>query len=146
VNNLLCESLTSNNFVTAVYGVLDSKNHMLTFANCGHNLPVLLRHTGKVEFLEEGGQVFGITKDVQYEERPVPLHPGDIVVLYTDGVTEVFDEQGQEFGLERLILVLKEHKDKRSSEIQDAIHNTVKLFASPEHVFDDLTMIVLKRL
>lgn len=146
VNNLLCESLKPGNFVTAVYGVLDSKNHILTFANCGHNLPILYRNTGEIEYLREGGQVLGITKDAWYEERPVPLHPGDIVVFYTDGVTEVFDSQEREFGVDRLIRTLEENKGKTSRQIQDAIHGAVKRFASPEHVFDDFTMIVLKRL
>jgi len=146
VNNLLCESIKPGNFVTAVYGVLDSKNHILTFTNCGHDLPILLRDSGKIEFLKEGGQVLGISRDATYEERPLFLNPGEIVVFYTDGVTEVFDTEGQQFGIERLIRILKDNKDKSSLEIQDAIYDAVKSFASPEHVFDDFTMIVLKRL
>ncbi len=146
VNNLLCESLKPGNFVTAVYGVLDSRNHILTFANCGHNLPILLRNSGEIEYLKEGGQVLGVTKNVLYEDRPVFLNTGEIVVFYTDGVTEVFDDSGQEFGIERLIGIVKENKDKASHQIQDAIYSAVKRFASPEHVFDDFTMIVLKRL
>jgi len=146
VNNLLCESLKPGNFVTAVYGVLDSRNHILTFANCGHNLPILLRNSGEIEYLKEGGQVLGVTKDALYEDRPVFINAGEIVVFYTDGVTEVFDTGGQEFGIERLISIVKENKDKASRQIQDAIYSAVKRYASPEHVFDDFTMIVLKRL
>ncbi len=146
VNNLLCESLKPGNFVTAVYGVLDSKNHILTFANCGHDLPILLRDSGETEYLKEGGQVLGITRDAVYEERPLFLNRGDIVVLYTDGVTEVFDSQGRQFGIERLIGAVRENRNKTCDEIQDAVYDAVKRFASPQHVFDDLTMIVLKRL
>jgi sigma-B regulation protein RsbU (phosphoserine phosphatase) len=145
-NNLLCESLKPGNFVTAVYGVLDSKNHILTFANCGHDFPILLRNSGEVEYLKEGGQVLGVIRDAVYEERPLFLNPGEIVVFYTDGVTEVFDSQGQQFGVERLIHVAKKNKDKTSREIQNTIYDAVKRFASPGHVFDDFTMIVLKRL
>jgi len=146
VNNLLCESLKPGNFVTAVYGVLDTKNHILTFANCGHDLPLLLRGNGQIEYLKEGGQVLGITHNATYEERAVVLNHGDIVVFYTDGVTEVFDSHEQQFGVERLKRIIEENRNKSCREIQDAIYDAVKLFASPEHVFDDFTMIVLKRL
>jgi sigma-B regulation protein RsbU (phosphoserine phosphatase) len=145
VNRLLCESMEPGNFVTAVYGVLDSKNHVLTFSNCGHNLPVLLRADGKLEYLREGGPVMGVTADAEYEERPLYLGKGDVVVLYTDGVVEVFDSEGEEFGLDRLLDVIKANQTKTSVEIQDAIRKAVTDHASPTHVFDDLTMIVLKR-
>jgi sigma-B regulation protein RsbU (phosphoserine phosphatase) len=146
VNNLLCESLKPGNFVTAVYGVLDSKNHILTFANCGHDLPILLRNNSEIEYLKEGGQVLGITRDAVYEERPLFLNPGEIVIFYTDGVTEVFDSQERQFGVERLIRVVEENRNKTCHDIQGAVYDAVKRFASPQHVFDDFTMIVLKRL
>ncbi len=145
VNRLLCESMEPGNFVTAVYGVLDSKNHVLTFSNCGHNLPVLLRANGEIEFLREGGPVMGVTADAEYEERPLYLGKEDVVVLYTDGVVEVFDDNGVEFGLDRLIEAIKANRTKTSVEIQEAIRSTVMNFAAPSHVYDDLTMIVLKR-
>jgi sigma-B regulation protein RsbU (phosphoserine phosphatase) len=146
VNNLLCESLKPDNFVTAVYGVLDSKNHILTFANCGHNPPIWFHHTGEVEYLKEGGPVLGIVKDSRYEERPLYLERGDIVVFYTDGVTEVFDSHRNEFGVQRLIDLIKERKDQPAQAIQDAIYDAVTRFAAPGHIFDDLTMVILKRL
>ena len=146
VNNLLYESITGGNFVTALYGVLDSKNHIFTFCNCGHNLPVLVRSSGEVEYLKEGGQVLGVTAEAIYEERPIFLGKGDLVVFYTDGVTEIFDSHDQEFGLPRLVELLKENREKSSVEIQDIIYLEAKAFASSEHIFDDFTTIVLKRL
>ncbi|MDZ4722966.1 MAG: SpoIIE family protein phosphatase [candidate division Zixibacteria bacterium] len=146
VNSLLFESMESGNYVTAVYGVLDARHHILTFSNCGHNLPVLLRKNGQVEYLAEGGPVLGVTSDATYEERAMVLSPGDTVVLYTDGVTEVFDKNGVEFGLDRLIEVIKKNKAKSAKEIQAAIYAVVTKFASEDHIYDDLTMIVIKRL
>ncbi|MFH1373289.1 MAG: GAF domain-containing protein [bacterium] len=146
VNNLLCESMQLGNFVTAVYGVLDSKNHILTFANCGHDRPVLLHGNGEIEYLKEGGQVLGISPNAVYEERPLVLQSGDVVIFYTDGVTEVFDSEGGEFGVKQLITVVRKCRERTSQEILDIVHDEVKRFASPEHTFDDLTMIVLKRL
>ena len=145
VNALLCESVKPGNFVTAVYSVLDTKNHVLTFANCGHNLPVLLREDGQVEYLREGGPVMGVTDDATYEERPMYLEVGDLVVMYTDGVVEVFDNDGEEFGLDRLIELLRQNKTKKSAELQKIIHDEVRRWASNDHMFDDFTMIVLKR-
>jgi sigma-B regulation protein RsbU (phosphoserine phosphatase) len=146
VNRLMCESIKPGNFVTAVYGVLDSVNHVLTYANCGHNLPFVLRASGEVVYLREGGPVMGVDPAGIYREQPVYLQVGDVVVWYTDGVTEVFDGNGVEFGLERLIEVVREHRDKESTEIEEAIYRTVRRYAGPTHMFDDLTMIVIKRL
>jgi sigma-B regulation protein RsbU (phosphoserine phosphatase) len=146
VNRLLCESLEPGNYVTAVYGVLDSKNHIFTFANCGHNPPILLRGDGKVEHLTEGGRILGVTADSVYNERALMLQPGEIIVFYTDGVTEVFDDREELLGLERLIELVLENRKKSAREIQSAIHEAVIEFASDHHFHDDLTSIVLKRL
>jgi sigma-B regulation protein RsbU (phosphoserine phosphatase) len=137
--------LESGNFVTAVYGVLDFKNHVFTFANCGHNLPIILRGDDSVECLQEGGPVLGVSAAAVYEERPTMLAAGDICVLYTDGVTEVFDAKGEEYGMDRLIDVVKAHKSKSAKEIMDAVLDAARSFAAPGHTFDDLTMIVFKR-
>jgi len=146
VNSLLCESLEPGNYVTAIYGVLDSRNHIFTFSNCGHNLPILLRATGEVEYLGEGGPVLGVAPDAIYEERAVVVNPGDLTVFYTDGVTEVFNEQGEEYGPDRLVEVIRANRDRSSEQIETAIYDAVRAFASESHVFDDLTMVVVRRL
>ena len=146
VNSLLFESVEPGNYVTAVYGVLDAKNHIFTFSNAGHNLPILLRSTGDVEYLKEGGPILGVTAQTSFEERALVVHPGDILVLYTDGVTEAFSSERTEFGTDRLVEVIRAHRDRSAQEIEDAIYSAVMEFASPTHLFDDLTMIVIKRL
>ena len=146
VNTLLCESLEPGNFVTAVYCVLDSRNHILTYTNCGHDLPIRLMSDGRVEYFREGGPVLGLTPESVYDSRAIMINPGEVIVFYTDGVTEVFNDKGEQFGLDRLVALIKKHKDDKSEEIQNAIFAAVKKFASKNHAFDDLTMIVLKRL
>lgn len=146
VNSLLCESLEPGNFVTGVYGVLDARHHVFTFSNFGHNPPLLLRQDGTVELLKEGGPVLGVTTEARFEQQAMMLNPGDIVVLFTDGVTEVFDREGQELGMDGLTRIVKEHASESAVAIADAIHRAVTGFASPDHVFDDITMIVVKRL
>ena len=146
VNTLLVESLEPGNFVTAVYGVLDSSNHIFTYSNCGHNHPILLRASGEVQHLSEGGPVMGVTAQGVFEEQALFIHPGDIIVLYTDGVTEVFDEKGEEYGLERLEKLVRTHQNKSAEEIERHIYDEVFEFASPHHTFDDFTVMLVKRL
>jgi len=125
VNSLLYESIKPGNFVTAVYCVLDSQNHIITFCNCGHDLPILLRKDGEVEFLREGGPVLGVTTGIEYEERPIFLSPGEVVAFYTDGVTEVFDKKGEQFGIDRLIKCIKDNRNEPAHKIQTIIHRAV---------------------
>jgi len=146
VNSLIYESVERGNYVTAVYGVLDSKNDIFTFSNCGHNRPMLLRRDDRVEFLSEGGLALGIVAHTEYEERPLFLQSGDLILFFTDGVTEARSAAGEEFGQERLIGIMREFREKTSEEIIQKVYDEVKNFSSESHIFDDLTMIVLKKL
>ena len=145
VNQLLFESMQPGNFVTAVYGVLDTKNHIFTFSNCGHDFPLLLRADGTTELLREGGPVLGVVPKASYEERPVYINKNDIIILFTDGVVEVFNDDDEQFGEDRLAELVQQNRSKTTTEIRDIIYETVYKFASKKHVFDDFTMIVLKR-
>ncbi|PKK84105.1 MAG: hypothetical protein CVT49_04735 [candidate division Zixibacteria bacterium HGW-Zixibacteria-1] len=146
VNSLMYESVEQGNYVTAFYGVLDSKNNIFTFSNCGHNRPILLRHDGSIEYLREGGLAMGIMPDIKYEERPIFLQSGDTIVFYTDGVTEINNADGEEFGEKHLVEALLEFKDLKAREIHRKIYQKIKSFAAANHTYDDLTMIVLKKL
>jgi sigma-B regulation protein RsbU (phosphoserine phosphatase) len=146
VNSLIYESVERENYVTAVYGVLDSKNDIFTFSNCGHNHPILLRRDDRVEFLKEGGLALGVVPETEYEERPIFLQSGDLILFYTDGVTEAKNDKGEDFGLGRLMTILKDCRKMGANEIINCIYNEVKNYASESHIFDDLTMIALKKL
>jgi sigma-B regulation protein RsbU (phosphoserine phosphatase) len=145
VNSLLYESVEQGNYVTAFYGVLDSKNDIFTFSNCGHNQPILLRRDKEVEFLSEGGPALGVLSEAEYEERPIFLLPEDIILFYTDGVTEAINEDDEEFGVDRLIECLNEFRDLPAAEIQNKIVERVRKFAGRENLFDDLTIVVIKK-
>jgi phosphoserine phosphatase RsbU/P len=146
VNALLYESLERENYVTAFYGVLDSKNDIFTFSNCGHNQPILLHKDNRVELLQEGGVALGVIPEADYEERPILLHSGDVLLMYTDGVTEAENSDGRQFGNDRLIEAMKECRNRSAREIFQTIYDKVRVFASTDHVFDDLTMVVVKKL
>jgi sigma-B regulation protein RsbU (phosphoserine phosphatase) len=146
VNDLLYESLERDNFVTAFYGVLDSKNDIFTFSNCGHNRPIWLNKSDDVRQLEEGGMALGVLGDMTYEERPISISPGDIILMYTDGVTEAEASDGSQFGEKRLVDLLIASRDKSAQEIHQTIYDEIKNFARADSVFDDVTMVVIKKL
>ncbi|MCK4858407.1 MAG: SpoIIE family protein phosphatase [candidate division Zixibacteria bacterium] len=144
VNNLICESVKRGEFVTAVYGVLDIRNKILTFTNAGHNPPFILRRSGEIEFLEEGGLTLGIIPDRLYEERPVRIGSGDILVFYTDGITEAENENSEQFGTERLVELVRKERESAASEIRARIVEEIHAFKAVGTQLDDLTLMVIK--
>ena len=144
VNNLLFESTESDIYVTAVYGVLDTKNRIFTFTNAGHNAPIFRHADEKMEYLLEGGVALGAFENLEYEARPISLSSEDIIVFYTDGVTEAKDENEEEFGTKRLKQVINDSYHLSASEIQNNIYQAVKDFTDSKPKADDLTMIVIK--
>ncbi len=144
VNNLICESVERGKFVTAVYGVLDTKNRIFTFSNAGHNPPFLLRNSGKVEYLKDGGWTLGIMQDKDYEERPIHIETGEVLCFFTDGVTEAESETDELFGTERLVELVKDNRKLTSREIREKIVEAVSEFRDPTRQPDDLTLIIIK--
>ena len=111
VNYLLWESIERNQFVTAFYGILDVTNKTLAYTNAGHNPPLLLHKDGNSKFLDHGSLPLGMFRDTRYHEYYLTTEPGEILVLYTDGVTEAHNPQGEEFGRDRLAEAVKAHRD-----------------------------------
>ena len=144
VNALLHESTERDRFVTAFYGLLDWKNGVLTFSNAGHNPPILRHPDGRIEQLHEGGLALGVLPDALYEDRPVALRPGALVVMYTDGVSESENDLKEQFGVERLEQVIAEHAHRTASEIVEQIVAAVVAFTGEHGPNDDLTLLVLK--
>jgi len=146
VNNLLYESTEPENYVTALYGVLDTKNHIFTFSNAGHNPPILRHANGEMEELTQGGVALGVFENSKYEERPLGLAGGDVMVFYTDGVTEAENRQEEEFGIERLKQVIENSCQSNARRIRDEIYDAVRDFADGLPQSDDITLIVVKAL
>jgi sigma-B regulation protein RsbU (phosphoserine phosphatase) len=144
VNSLLHESTDRDKFVTAFYGVLDYRNRVLIFSNAGHNPPILIRDGGRIEYLTDGGVALGVLPDAQYEERPIAILPGDVLVLYTDGITEAEDVRGRQLGTKRLEECVGRLLEKSAQEILDGVLAEVLEFAGERGQSDDLTLVVLK--
>jgi sigma-B regulation protein RsbU (phosphoserine phosphatase) len=108
--------------------------------------PILRRADGEMKYLTEGGMALGMFENSKYEERPLGVSPGDIIVFYTDGVTEAKNESQEEFGTRRLKRVISDSHQLGASQIQENIYNAVKEFNGVSHQEDDLTMMVIKAL
>lgn len=144
VNRLLWETTSPNRFVTAFYGVFDEKNRVLTYSNAGHNPPLLLRRDGSVHWLSSGGRVLGAFQHSQYEEARVDLLPGDLFVLYTDGLTESRTSNGDELGAAGLIQLVHQHKDQPAAEIARSLTQEATRYSPQQTPEDDVTLLVMK--
>src|SRR5207253_490053 len=125
VNYLLWESIERNQFVTAFYGVLDASNKTLAYTNAGHNPPLILDKDGNARFTERGGLPLGMFRDTRYYEYYVSIESGQVIVLYTDGVTEALNPEGVEYGRERLQAAVLAAQNLSAREMISSIHRDV---------------------
>jgi len=146
VNYLLWESIERNQFVTAFYGILDATNRTLAYANAGHNPPLLLNADGSARFLDQGSVPLGMFRDTRYYEYYLTLTPGQVLVLYTDGVTEAMNPREEEFGPDRLVNSVKAARDLSAREMIDAIQRDIWNWTDGKGAHDDVTFFVIKAL
>ncbi len=146
-NTIITSRSHSGMFVTLFYGVLDPETRSLAFINAGHNPPFILRAGSlKTEELFASGAALGIMAASRFREYRVPLSPNDLIVLYTDGITEAVNPAGEEFGTGRLVDAVKEHASATPQEIVDAVVSRVMTFAGSEPQADDITILVIRAL
>jgi sigma-B regulation protein RsbU (phosphoserine phosphatase) len=135
----------SGMFVTLFYGVLDEKNRNLVYANAGHPPPLLFRSSaGDFVELEVTGIALGALCGMEYEERRMSLSTGDVLVLYTDGVTEAINRDMEQYGTKRLSSVVRKAQSLSAQGIMDSILEDISRFSGDQAQFDDITMIVVK--
>jgi sigma-B regulation protein RsbU (phosphoserine phosphatase) len=144
LNKATCAKCPSNRFITFFFCVLDTKTGELTFANAGHNPPIVMRASGDAEMLQDGGPVLGILPAARYSEQRISLQKGDMLVLYSDGVTEANDVNQNEYDEERFIEVLKKHRTEPADAIVQAVTNSLAEFAAGAPQADDITLVVAK--
>ena len=143
VNRLFYENTPEDRYATLFFAVYDDHSRELEYANCGHNAPLLFRANGSLERLATTSTVIGLFPEWECVTRRVALAPGDVLVIYTDGVTEANDEKGSEFGETRLIKVAREHLELPPAELLTAIQKAVQDFSASEQS-DDLTLVVAR--
>ena len=145
VNGLLRRSMNRGSFVTMVYGILDAESHHFTFANAGHNRPLLKRSDGSVEKLKTAGLALGLVTDPVFPLDTVQLDPGDELLLYSDGITEAMNTSGEEWGEERLRSFLSGHKATVADELLKELTATVGLHRASAPQQDDMTLVFVRR-
>lgn len=144
VNEKLCAENKNGMFVTAWIGVLTISSGVLTYVNAGHNPPLLGNRKKGYEYIRErGGFVLAGLEGMTYKQRELQLTPGDILFLYTDGVTEANDETGSLYGEERLRRLINRRMETEPKRLAKAVWNDIQDFQGKEEQFDDITMLVL---
>lgn len=143
VNQLFYENTTESAYATLFLAEYDDQRRTFRYVNCGHYSPLLLRDDKTLERLTSTSTVLGLFREWSCDVEERRLRPGDILALYTDGITEAFNDGGDEFGEERLIEVLRKNADRSSEAIIAAIVDEVRHF-SPREQHDDITLIVAK--
>jgi len=145
LNRILLESMDASRYVTAFYGLLDPPTGTITFANCGHNPPLLLRAAGSRDLLTSGGPALGMWRAATFVPGAASVRPGDILVLYTDGVVEVMNAAGEMFGIERLETVIRRRGSGSSRDLVEAVVGATRAFAGRAGYEDDFTLVIIRR-
>ena len=145
LNDFVHESSDIHTFITFFYGELDKETGGLRFVNAGHNPPLVLSRGGLARDLQAGGLSLGMLPGRPYEVGTATLGPGEILVLYTDGITESRNSSGEEFGVQRLAGLVQEEGDKDAPAILEAVFHELAEFAGCAEPFDDRTLVIVKR-
>jgi len=145
-NGFLHRSTSPDKFVTLFYGILDPHARTLSYSNAGHEAPFLSRATGEFLRLEKGGLILSILEDFAYEEETVELHHGDVLVIYSDGVSEAMNPDGEQFGEAKIQEVIAAHRTRPAAGIIDALIKAVRAHAGAAPQADDMTLIVVRAL
>ncbi len=143
-NEIIDRETASDLFVTTFYAVWDADSGTLTYANGGHNPPLLLHANGEISLLKGKGMALGVLPDITIAQQKISLHAGDVLLFYTDGVTEAMDENLNEFGLKRLEMAGKTAVSQDAPAILDAITDAIAVHTGATAQFDDITLVVMK--
>ncbi len=145
VNRYLADNIPANRFVTLFYAELDPASGALSFLNAGHNPPLIVHAAGTVEQLASGGLPLGIKRNAEYREGRTQMQMGDILVIYSDGVTEAASPSGEEFGATRLYEVVSRNIDASAAGVRDRIESALTKFSQGTEAADDITLVIVKR-
>lgn len=144
-NTLIFKSTDPSKFATLFYGILDCKDHYMVYSNGGHNYPFLYKGTAEPMRLAAGGIVLGALDHFAFDEEKVTFNLGDVLLIFSDGITEALNTEGEEFGEERLLEILLENIDQTAEQQIEKIVTAVDEYAKDLSQSDDITLVVVKR-
>jgi len=146
VNQYLAENTPANRFVTLFAAELEPKTGVLRYINAGHNPPLVGRAGGKIEQLSAGGFPLGILPTAEYEVGEIQLFSGDALIIYSDGVSEANNLREEEFGMERLIEVIRKNLTASAAGIRDKVESALSAFTKTAPANDDITLVIVKKI
>jgi len=142
MNRLMCSSTAIGKYATFFYSVYDSEMKTLDYVNAGHLPPMIFRHGGEVLRLRTGGPVMGMLPEAKYKSDQVQMQSGDLLVIYSDGVSEATNPQEEEFGEERLMELIARYKERAPEEITKMVLDELERFVNVAPQNDDITLVV----
>ena len=144
INRQLCQSTEANRFATLFLALYEDRTRRLRYTNAGHNAPVLVRANGSVERLTAGGMMAGAFEWAEYEEDAAPLASGDVLVIFSDGISEAENEEGCEYGEERLVRFATAHRELSADELRQAVFTEIDAWSGKKERNDDQTLVIMK--
>lgn len=145
VNRYLADNTPANRFVTLFITELDPRSGTLRYINAGHNPPLIGRADGTIEQLSSGGFPLGILPAAEFEVGETQLHPGESLIVYSDGVSEANNSQEEEFGMERLTDVIRRNLSASAAGMRDKVESALSAFTQTAPANDDITLVIVKR-
>ena len=146
INRYLTMCIPSNRFVTLFYAEIEPSTGQLSFVNAGHNPPLLARASGETELLAASGIPLGIFEEARFVSGSAQLKDGDALILYSDGISEARNAQGEEFGLDRLARTVIENNHLPAAALRDQIEGALSRFTQGAQATDDITLVIVKKL
>jgi serine phosphatase RsbU (regulator of sigma subunit) len=145
LNRAIKTNCPDNRFITFFIGVLDPQEGCFTYCNAGHNEGIVVHRDGSVERLEATGLILGIMAGAVYAKQVCQIEPGDLLVLFSDGISEASRLDGEDFGEDRLVELLREHRSESAQAIIETVIQRVTEFIAGAPPADDITIVVAKR-
>ena len=145
INSTVCQNVTAGKYITFFVGRLDPASGRIRYVNAGHNPPVLVRPNAPPETLTCGGMVLGMFDPIPYQEGEAVIGPGEALLVFSDGVTETWSPEDEEFGDDRLLDVATRHLGRNAQGLHEATLKAVDAFANGRKPADDRTLIIIKR-
>ncbi len=145
-NKLICADSAYGMFLTLLYAEIDTTNGQVTYVNAGHNPPVWLKtKKGDMQMLLRTGMLVGVFEEAEYEQAGIRMEPGDFLIIYTDGLTEAVNSKNEEYGVERMRKTILENRKGGAAEMLGAMEKDLQKFVAQAPQFDDVTILVVKR-
>jgi sigma-B regulation protein RsbU (phosphoserine phosphatase) len=144
-NRLLFQSTSPEKFATLFYGILDAEHHRFSYSNAGHDHPLVLRSGHEPLRLDQGGIPLAMMEESSYDEETVEVQPGDLIVMYSDGITEAMNAAEEQFTEKRVAEVLRQHQHEDPEQLLESLVTAAKEHAGATPQSDDMTVVVVKR-